>query len=92
MRNKILAAAAAAFIASTVMPYVASAGPSPDRLRKDGEIKDATAANAAVAKDEAKDAKKQAHFAKKKAKAAHHKAKVAAKKAHKADKDSASAQ
>ncbi len=87
MRNKILAAAAAAFIASTVIPFAAGAGPTPDRLRKDGEIKDATAANAAVAKDEAKDAKKQAHFAKKKAKVAHHKAKAAAKAVHKADKD-----
>ncbi len=85
MRNKIVCLAAAAFVLASIgsATSVAIAGPSPQALKKDSEIKDPSAANAAVAKDEAKDAKKQAHVAKKKAKVAHHKAKVAAKKADK---------
>ena len=89
MRNKILLTAAAAFILSSVAaaPLVATAQVSPAQMKKDGEIKDPAKANAAVAKDEAKDAKKLAHKAHKKAKVAHHKAKIAKKKAEKAEKD-----
>jgi len=89
MRNKILLTAAAAFILSSVAaaPLVAIAQVSPSQMKKDGEIKDPAKANAAVAKDEAKDAKKLAHRAHKKAKVANHKAKVAKKKAEKAEKD-----
>ena len=88
MRHKILMAAAAAFILSSVAtaPLVANAQPSPAQMKKAGEKKDPAVADAAIAKYEAKDAKKQAHKAHKKAKVAHHKAKVAAKKAEEADK------
>ncbi len=91
MRNKILMTAAAAFLLSSVAaaPFVASAQVTPAQMKKDGEIKDAAKADAAVAKDEAKDAKKQAHKAHKKAKKAAHKAKTAAKKSEDAAKDSA---
>ncbi len=85
MRKSILAAAAAAFAVSVgALPGAVSAGPTAGQLKKDSEIKDPSAANAAVAKDEAKDARKQAHIAKKKAKVAHHKAKAAARTAAKA--------
>ena len=86
MRNKIVCLAAAAFVLASIgsATSVAIAGPSPQALKKDSEIKDPSAANAAVAKDEAKDARKQAHVAKKKAKVAHHKAKAAARTAAKA--------
>ena len=91
MRNKILMTAAAAFLLSSVAaaPFVANAQVTPAQMKKDGEIKDAAKADAAVAKDEAKDAKKQAHKAHKKAKKAAHKAKTAAKKSEDAAKDSA---
>ena len=88
MRKKILMAAAAAFVLSSIAaaPFIANAQPTPGQMKKAGEIKDPAKADAAVAKIEAKDAKKQAHVAHKKAKVAHHKAKVAAKKADKAEK------
>ena len=94
MRNKILMAAIAAFVLSSVGAalHAASAAPSPAEMKKAGEKKDPAAADAAIAKDEAKDAKKQAHVAHRKAKVAHHKAKTAAKKAHEAVKDAAAAQ
>ncbi len=93
MRNKILMTAAAAFVLSSVAvaPYVATAAPSPAEMKKAAETKDPNAANAKVAKYEAKDAKKLAHKAKKKAKVAHHKAKVAEKKAEKAEKEAGAA-
>ncbi len=93
MRNKILITAAAAFILSSVAaaPLVATAQVSPAQMKKDGEIKDAAKADAAISKDEAKDAKKQAHRAHKKAKLAHHKAKKAIKKAEDAQKDAGGA-
>ena len=94
MRNKTLVATAAAFILSSVgsAPYVASAQPSPAEMKKAGEIKSPAAADAAISKDEAKDAKKKAHKAKKAAKRAAHKAKVAAKKADAAAKAPESSQ
>ena len=86
MRNKTLMAVAAAFILSSVAaaPIAVTAQPTPNEMKKAGEIKDPARADAAVTKVEAKDAKKQAHKAKKLAKRAHHKAKVAAKKADQA--------
>ena len=87
MRNKLLMAAAAAFVLSTVAA-VAGAAPSPDQMRKAGEVKSPAGADAAITKVEAKDAKKQAHRAHRKAKVAHHKARVAAKKADQAEKAS----
>ena len=85
MRNKILMAVTAAFVLSSVGlgPQVAGAQPSPAQMRRDGEKKDPVVADAAIAKDEAKDAKKKAHMAKRKAAAATRKAKAAARKAHK---------
>ena len=81
MRNKILMAAAAAFVLSSfgAAPLMANAQPSPAEMKKAGEKKDPAVADAAIAKYEAKDAKKQAHKAKRKAKVAHHKARIAAK-------------
>ncbi len=91
MRNKILMTVAAAFVLSVgAAPYVASAAVSPAEMKKAGEIKDPAAADAAVAKVEAKDAKKQSHKARKFAKVASHKAKVASKKADAAAKDATS--
>jgi hypothetical protein len=91
MRKELLVTVAAAFVLSSVAaaPFVANAQVSPAQMKKDGEIKDAAKADAAIAKDSAKDAKKQAHKAHKKAKRAHHKAKVAAKKAEDAAKAAA---
>ena len=62
MRSKILLAAGAAFVVSTLVsaPFVASAQPSVAEIKKDGEKKDPAAADAALAKSNAKDAKKQA--------------------------------
>ncbi|HEY5411177.1 MAG TPA: hypothetical protein VIJ94_10670 [Caulobacteraceae bacterium] len=86
MRNKILVAVTAAFALSSVglVPYVAAAQVTPAQMKRDGEKKNPAVADAAIAKDEAKDAKKQDHRAKTYAKVAMHKAKVAHKKAHKA--------
>ena len=83
MRNKLLVTIAAA----SALSWFGAAGaqPSPAQMKKDGEIKDPVAADAAIAKDEAKDAKKQAHEAHRKAQVASHKAKVSAKKADEAD-------
>ena len=88
MRSPFLVAAAAAFVLSSVsvVPLVARAGPTPAELKKDGEIKNPAQADAAIAKDEDKDAKTQAHRAHKKAKVAHKRAKVAARKAEQAEK------
>ena len=88
MRNAFLMSIAAAFVLSSVgaAPLVASAQITPAQLKKDGEIKNPAIADAAVAKDEAKDAKKQAHVAHKKAKVAHKKATLAGKKADQAAK------
>jgi hypothetical protein len=77
----LLTAAAAFLLASVGSAYAA---PSFDKIKKDDEIKNPAAADAALAKDEAKDAKKSAHHAKKKAKVAEHKAKSAEKAAEKA--------
>ena len=88
MRNRILMAVAAAFTVSSagLAPYVANAYPSPGQMHKDGEIKDATKADAAISKDMAKDAKKQRHRAHKYAKLAAHKERKAEKKADEAAK------
>ena len=87
MSRKIILAAVAAFAVSTVAAApLALAQPSPSAMRKAGEVKDATKANDAVTKIEAKDAKKKAHRAHHYAKRAAHKAKVAEKKAEKAEK------
>ncbi len=89
MRNKILVAVTAAFALSSLglVPYVATAQVSPAQMKRDGEKKNPAVADAAIAKDEAKDAKKQEHKAHKYAKIAHHKAKIAHKKARKAIKE-----
>ena len=81
MRNKILITAAAAFLLSSVSlaPFVAYAQPTPGQMKRDGEIKDPAAADAAVAKDAAKDAKSKAHKAHHMAKKADDAAKDAAK-------------
>lgn len=82
MRDKVLAAVAAAFALSSVglAPVVANAYPSPAQMHKDGEIKDPVKADAAISKDMAKDARKKAHRA-------HHYARIAAHKAKKVEKD-----
>ena len=85
MRKTLLMAAAAIVLSSVaVMPLMASAGPTPAELKRDGEIKNPAQADAAIAKDEAKDARTQAHRAHKKAKVAHRKAKLASKRADQA--------
>ncbi len=91
MRHKILMTAAAAFVLSSVglAASVAVAQVTPAQLKADGEKKDPAVADAAIAKDEAKEATKKAHVAKKKAHVAHKKAKAAAKKADVAAKDAA---
>ena len=89
MRNKTLVTVTAAFVLSSLglAPHVASAQPSAAQMRKDAEIKNPVAADAAVAKDETKAAKSKAHKARKHAKKAAHKAKHAAKKADEAVQD-----
>ena len=80
MRNKILMAVTAAFVLSAAAaPYVATAQVSPAQMKRDGEKKNPAVADAAIAKDEAKDAKKQEHKAHKYAKIAHKKARKAIK-------------
>jgi hypothetical protein len=83
MRNAMLVTVAAGLVLSSaaLIPHAASAQPSPAEMKKDGEIKDAVKADAAISKSEAKDAKKQAHKAHKDARHAAHKATVQAKKA-----------
>ena len=92
MRKELLVTVAAAFVLSSVVaaPILANAQVSAAQMKKDGEIKDPAKADAAIAKDSAKDAKKQAHRAHKQARKAHHKAKLAAKKAEDATKAAAS--
>jgi hypothetical protein len=85
MRNKILIAAAAAFLMSGAVS--AYAAPSFPEVKKDDEKKSPEAAVTGLTKSEAKDAKKNAHAAKHKAKVAEDKAKTAAKEADKAAKD-----
>jgi hypothetical protein len=90
MRSNILLAGAAAMLLSSIGMTGAHAQLSPARLQADSEHKDPSAADTAVAKDEAKDAKKDAKVAKSKAKIAAHKEKVAVTKAGEAAKDEAS--
>ena len=79
MGDKSLAMIAAAFVLSAAAaPQLASAESTDAKLQKDAEIKNPVGADAAIAKDEDKDAKKQAHRAHKDAKVAAHKARVAA--------------
>jgi hypothetical protein len=87
MSKKLILAAATAFaLASIAAAPGALAQPSPSAMRKAGEVKDATKANEAVSKVEAKDAKKNAKRAHHYAKRAAHKAKVAESKSEKAEK------
>lgn len=87
MRHKILAAAAAAFVLTSVgaAPFALADQPSVAAMKKAGREKNPAAADATIAKFEAKDAKKQAHRAYRKAKVAWRNAKVAAVQADRAD-------
>ncbi len=89
MRSKILVSVTAAFALSSfgLAPCVANAQPSAAQMKKDAEIENPVAADAAVAKDEANAAKTKAHKAHRQAKIAKHKAKHAAKKTHEAAKN-----
>ena len=93
MRHKILIAAAAAFLLSSVgmASGVAVAQIKPSELKKDSEKKEPAVADTAFSKDEAKAAKTQAHTARKKAKTAENKAKIASNKADAAAKDASAA-
>jgi hypothetical protein len=88
MRKTILTAAAAAFALSVAGSGFAVAQVSTGAVKSASEKKDATEADVAGAKVDAKGAKKAAHTAKSKADKAAHKAKVAADKADTAAKAS----
>jgi hypothetical protein len=83
MHARFLATVASAFLVSSVLVTGgAQAQTKPSQFLKDAEIKNPAAADASLARDEAKDAKKSAMTAKRAAKSP--KAKAAASKAAKA--------
>ncbi len=86
MRATGFAILTAAFVLSCAgsAPSVASAQLTPSHMRKDAEIKNPAAANAAVVKDEAKYARKEDRRARRHAKVAAHKAHLARRKAEEA--------
>lgn len=88
MRKQAIATVIAALLVTSVgaAPALANAQDGALSLKKDDEIKNPAAANAAVAKDEARYAKRKDRAAHRHARVAAHKAKIAAKKADEAAK------